>query len=818
MSRGTRQQQSQHNNNSGSGSSASQQSVQNSNNNTNIRRGNKTLGWYLGELVPSQSGGGNGNADEANNENNAHNHHQHQMLSGQRKGSLAEESSARCSPKAANRAEDHHHHRNGNNNHNNSTRPSHHHHQNAHSNGNNNMRYRHAHHSAVRSRANSSASASKKPMTASNQNNNNNGPGNQHSGPSKDHQQSQQQQQGSAATDFHRSGGGGGRGVGGKENYWYYDPVSDGYYYEHNGTRGWRKRNARLDAAVHAAQMRGIEEAQQKLEQQKKLAESKAQQQQQQQNVPSLMAAQQLAKLAAPNGNVAPPFGSPMAIKYFDHEGYFYEMASVDGWRRRPPGTTPPNSLASSFGTQPKAPSPIPAGPPALPQRRKVQPLQYQAYQQPPPQLSSALDFQEMLLLAKQQQQHGGGGHRSSTAAHGGSCCAQAAQCCANSAPTCCCTIAAMAAQLVLQKQQQFQLMASMKGGGGGGGAEFGGIGDCCGDHSTELGKSNVRSLLDGISKATAPKPASYATKEDFTVNSNNHNNSSNRFELSRSSLGTGWQFPRENGAKWNPMGIGAAAKAAGCADERTTTTTALTVGSFEEPYEFYSSGDEASSETAPPNPTIMPLALAATIGAHQQNHNGSVNNNNTTAVTTAAASVSSVDEDDRLLEELMMFESGQQRQQPSIAPIGSEALAMMGKAGAEQKRTRAQKRPDSLRLTCPKPIGTAAAYEPISPGEILHKTTAANGKENSHYHLAAAAAAHNNFDVDKFIANLPPMPVNHHESILHQMRNPLRTPMGGAPPLVTEPSTADSPLFTPIFLGKNPWAYRAPENPWAYP
>jgi hypothetical protein len=67
MSRGTRQQQSQHNNNSGSGSSASQQSVQNSNNNTNIRRGNKTLGWYLGELVPSQSGGGNGNADEANN-------------------------------------------------------------------------------------------------------------------------------------------------------------------------------------------------------------------------------------------------------------------------------------------------------------------------------------------------------------------------------------------------------------------------------------------------------------------------------------------------------------------------------------------------------------------------------------------------------------------------------------------------------------------------------------------------------------------------------------------------------------------------------
>lgn len=92
---------------------------------------------------------------------------------------------------------------------------------------------------------------------------------------------------------------------------------------------------------------------------------------------PSLINAQQqqMAKFGAtPNNNNGPPIqfgGNPMAIKYFDNDGYFYEMASVDGWRRRQPGTTPPNSLASSFGTaQPKAPSPIITAP-----RRKIQPL-----------------------------------------------------------------------------------------------------------------------------------------------------------------------------------------------------------------------------------------------------------------------------------------------------------------------------------------------------------------------------------------------------------------------------------------------------------
>lgn len=75
---------------------------------------------------------------------------------------------------------------------------------------------------------------------------------------------------------------------------------------------------------------------------------------------------------------------------------------------------------------------------------------QYQAYQQPPPQLN-ALDLQEMMLIAQQQKKHQNLGQNS-----GIPCCCTQNQCCPNStAPACCSTIAAMAAQMVLQKQQQ---------------------------------------------------------------------------------------------------------------------------------------------------------------------------------------------------------------------------------------------------------------------------------------------------------------------------------------------------------------------------
>jgi hypothetical protein len=119
-------------------------------------------------------------------------------------------------------------------------------------------------------------------------------------------------------------------------------------------------------------------------------------------------------------------------------------------------------------------------------------------------------------------------------------------------------------------------------------------------------------------------------------------------------------------------------------------------------------------------------------------------------------------------------------------------------------------KRPDSLRLA--KPNAIPSAYESISPGEIIRKNN--NNFESSQ----------RDFDVDKFIADLP-MPLDH-ERLLNSLRNPQRTPIG---PILTmphnnnnnEPITADSPLFTPILPGKNPWSstYRPSHaNPWAYP
>ncbi|KAL7077577.1 hypothetical protein ACQ4LE_003322 [Meloidogyne hapla] len=147
-------------------------------------------------------------------------------------------------------------------------------------------------------------------------------------------------------------------------------------------------------------------------------------------------------------------------------------------------------------------------------------------------------------------------------------------------------------------------------------------------------------------------------------------------------SLGTNWQVPQQQRSKWNsPIN-----------EEKTTTTTTTTgsgsglvVGSFEEPYEFYWSGDEASGGTGG-------------------------NNNTTTAITThTAASISSVDDDP--VDELGIEANALlQQKRPSIAPIGSEAFAAQEAKRASLgcvvttmgttkcNNTNVTKRPDSLR------------------------------------------------------------------------------------------------------------------------
>lgn len=133
-----------------------------------------------------------------------------------------------------------------------------------------------------------------------------------------------------------------------KEDYWYYDPVSDGFYYENNGSRGWRKRNPKVHGPPPT-------------QNQKKPEVEK---------VDKIVNGQKMFNQV----------GAPNAVKYYDpaSDGYYFEMASVDGWRRRQPGAqnqtqnpgdkkAPPPMSSQHFpplgtASQTATPTPSPAG------------------------------------------------------------------------------------------------------------------------------------------------------------------------------------------------------------------------------------------------------------------------------------------------------------------------------------------------------------------------------------------------------------------------------------------------------------------------
>lgn len=156
----------------------------------------------------------------------------------------------------------------------------------------------------------------------------------------------------SSGTTAVTSGGGGGNN---NEEYWFYDVASDGYYYEQNGAKGWRRRQP--NSAVHKAN-NGKE---QEVAHMNVNGQAKYNQ---------LLAAQQAAAQAAffqqayhmqqvhavmsqppPPPPPPPPTSSASAsgatttqnttttMRYYDptSDGFFYEMASVDGWKRRQP-------------------------------------------------------------------------------------------------------------------------------------------------------------------------------------------------------------------------------------------------------------------------------------------------------------------------------------------------------------------------------------------------------------------------------------------------------------------------------------------------
>uniref|UniRef100_A0A914Z7V9 Uncharacterized protein n=1 Tax=Panagrolaimus superbus TaxID=310955 RepID=A0A914Z7V9_9BILA len=113
-----------------------------------------------------------------------------------------------------------------------------------------------------------------------------------------------------------------------KEDYWYYDPLSDGFYYENNGSRGWKKRNPKVHGPPPAAAPKKVPEIEKIIEQQKQ-------------------------KIT--NQKLLNQIGVAPSVKYYDPatDGYFFEMASVDGWRRRqvPPVHSSASSSTSAANT-----------------------------------------------------------------------------------------------------------------------------------------------------------------------------------------------------------------------------------------------------------------------------------------------------------------------------------------------------------------------------------------------------------------------------------------------------------------------------------
>ncbi|KAK6030732.1 hypothetical protein OSTOST_03127, partial [Ostertagia ostertagi] len=105
------------------------------------------------------------------------------------------------------------------------------------------------------------------------------------------------------------------RVLSGGEDYWYYDVASDGYYYEQNGAKGWRRR------MPNSAMQRIKEQEITQLANGGKLPML---------NLQTAAQAHALLQSAL--------FSQP-ALKYYDanSDGFFYEMASVDGWKRRQP-------------------------------------------------------------------------------------------------------------------------------------------------------------------------------------------------------------------------------------------------------------------------------------------------------------------------------------------------------------------------------------------------------------------------------------------------------------------------------------------------
>lgn len=121
-----------------------------------------------------------------------------------------------------------------------------------------------------------------------------------------------------------------------KENYWYYDQNSQGFYYELSGSRGWRKFNPKIHGNPPlSVSNKPTEEA-----------------------TPGTQTV--YVPIPVPVFTNSTKFfsqsGTSPNIKYYDpnSDGLFYETASVDGWKKR----NPASSSSSLNNTAPAGQSP----------------------------------------------------------------------------------------------------------------------------------------------------------------------------------------------------------------------------------------------------------------------------------------------------------------------------------------------------------------------------------------------------------------------------------------------------------------------------
>ncbi|PIO74334.1 hypothetical protein TELCIR_03663 [Teladorsagia circumcincta] len=182
------------------------------------------------------------------------------------------------------------------------------------------------------------------------------------------------------------------RVLSGGEDYWYYDVASDGYYYEQNGAKGWRRRMPNSAMQRIKEQVRGSSVAVPVIPSSAVFLLSRQAFSPRQLVIPELIRRsvpvrlrgassplkkrnrliereflQEITQLA--NGGKLPMLNlqtaaqahallqsalfSQPALKYYDanSDGFFYEMASVDGWKRRQPNKPVHQSLSHGMNS-----------------------------------------------------------------------------------------------------------------------------------------------------------------------------------------------------------------------------------------------------------------------------------------------------------------------------------------------------------------------------------------------------------------------------------------------------------------------------------